>query len=258
MNIVVANYSGNVGKTTLVRHLLAPNLPDHTIVAVETINIDGQSKETLTTSGQKAGKNIDDLILNTNTIFDVGGSNIEGFMAELRERDGAHQDIDLFLIPVTSEKKKQGDTINIIADLVDLGVPPKKIKTVFNLVDRSDSESLPEIFGIVFGFWSDLGDDKKNPLPPRFTLCKKLTIYKAEAFEIVFNMKTEAGKPLTVYDLAADETPYKKKITETSDPDKKHLYARRLAAIRLAKTTKENLDSVFAELISTKNKGEKE
>ena len=37
MNIAVVNFSGNVGKTTIVRHLLAPNLPDHTIVAVETI-----------------------------------------------------------------------------------------------------------------------------------------------------------------------------------------------------------------------------
>ena len=40
MNIAVVNFSGNVGKTTIVRHLLAPNLPDHTIVAVETINLD--------------------------------------------------------------------------------------------------------------------------------------------------------------------------------------------------------------------------
>ena len=81
MNIAVVNFSGNVGKTTIVRHLLAPNLPDHTIVAVETINLDRNGKETITTSGRKVGKNIDDLIVNTNTIFDVGGSNIEGFMA---------------------------------------------------------------------------------------------------------------------------------------------------------------------------------
>ena len=252
MNIAVVNYSGNVGKTTLVRHLLAPNLPDHTIIAVETINIDSHSKGTLTTSGEKAGKNIDDLILNTNTIFDVGGSNIEGFMAELRERDGAHQDIDLFLVPVTSEKKKQGDTINIIADLSDLGVAPEKIKTVFNQVNRADGGGLPEIFGIVFGFFSDKGDDKEKPLPPRFTLSEKLTIYKAEVLEISFNMKSPEGKPITVYDLAADSNDYKKMIRETSDPDQKHLYARRLAAVRLAKTVKDNFDSVFAELITNK------
>ncbi len=44
MNIAVVNFSGNVGKTTIVRHLLAPNLPDHTIVAVETLNIDRNAK----------------------------------------------------------------------------------------------------------------------------------------------------------------------------------------------------------------------
>lgn len=240
MNIVVCNYSGNVGKTTLVRHLLAPNLPDHKIIAVETINLDGQAEDTFTTSGRKVGKNIDDLIMNTDTIFDVGGSNIEGFMNELRSRAGAHQDIDLFLIPVTAEKKKQGDTINIIADLSDLGVPPEKIRTIFNFVDPADEGSLPETFGMIYAFFSDT---------PRFSLSEKSTIYKAEVLEITFNIKTPEGKPITVYDLAADSADYKKMIRETSSPSQKHLYARRLAAVRLAQRAKDNFDGVFAEII---------
>ena len=240
MNIAVVNFSGNVGKTTIVRHLLAPNLPDHTIVAVETINLDRNAKETITTSGRKVGKNIDDLIVNTNTIFDVGGSNIEGFMAELQKRDGAHQEIDLFLVPVTPEKKKMGDTINIISELSNLGVPPEKIKTVFNLVDPADEECLPETFGMIYAFFSDT---------PRFSLSEKSTIYKAEVLEITFNIKTPEGKPITVYDLAADSADYKKMIRETSSPSQKHLYARRLAAVRLAQKAKDNFDGVFGELI---------
>ena len=258
MNIAVVNYSGNVGKTTLVRHLLTPNLPWHTIVAVESINIDRHAKETLTTSGRKVGKNIDDLIVNTDTIFDVGGSNIEGFLAELQKMDGAHQEIDLFLVPVTSEKKKMGDTINIVSDLAGLGVPPEKIKTVFNQVDPADEESLPETFGMIYEFFSYKGPDKKKPLPPCFMLSEKWTIFKSEVFETSWSMKTPEGKPLTVYDLASDTTDYKKMVRETSDPDRKCLYARRLAAVRLAKAVKDNLDSVFAELISNPIKGEKE
>ena len=255
MNIAVVNFSGNVGKTTIVRHLLAPNLPDHTIVAVETINLDRNGKETITTSGRKVGKNIDDLIVNTNTIFDVGGSNIEGFMAELQKRDGAHQEIDLFLVPVTPEKKKMGDTINIISELSNLGVPPEKIKTVFNLVDPADEESLPETFGMIYEFFSYKGPDKKKPLPPCFMLSEKWTIFKSEVFEIAWNKNTPEEKPLTVYDLAADTTDYKQMVRETPDPDHKRLFARKLVAVRLARMVKSNLDNVFAELVSTPIQG---
>ena len=40
MKLAVINYSGNVGKTTVARHLLAPRIPDCQVVAVESINAD--------------------------------------------------------------------------------------------------------------------------------------------------------------------------------------------------------------------------
>ena len=250
MNIAVINYSGNVGKTTLVRHLLAPNLRDHTIVAVETINIDGHAKETLTTSGRKVGKNIDDLIVNSDTIFDVGGSNIEGFLAELKKRDGAHQDIDLFLVPVVSDRKIMGDTINIISELSGLGVPPKKIKIIFNRIDPDDEELLEEVFEPIYAFYNYKGDAPENPLSPLFELSNKWVIFKTEVFETSRNMKNPDGNPLTVYELASDPTDYKRLVKETSNPEQKRLYASRLAAVRMAKSAKAHLDSVFADFIS--------
>lgn len=249
MNIVIMNYSGNVGKTTLVRHLLFPNLPDHKIVSVESINLDGFAPDTLTTTGKRSGKSIDDLILDHETIFDVGGSNIEDYMTQLGMRDGAHQDIDLFLVPVTSDRKIMGDTINIITDLSDLGVPPAKIKLIFNRVDSTEEELMKEIFRPIFAFFGDRS---------LFTLSERWIIFNSEVFEIVRNMKDSDDKPLTIYDLASDSTDYKRLIAETSDPDRKMLYARRLAAVRLSKSAKANLDSVFADLISTPSKGEKE
>lgn len=258
MNIAVLNYSGTVGKTTLVRHLLSPNLPDHTILAVESINIAALAPDTLTTTGRKSGKILDELNINPSWIFDVGGSNIEGFMTELRLRSGVHQDIDLFVVPVISQKKVQGDTINIIADLADLGIPGEKIKVVFNQVDPADGEQLKEDFGMIYSFFSDKGPDKRKPLPPRFTLSEALTVFKSEIFGIILHMQTPDKRPLTVYDLANDPTDYKKMVRDTADPDQKHLFARQLAAVRLAKGVKENFDSIFAELISTKSIGAKE
>jgi hypothetical protein len=249
MNIVIANYSGNIGKSTLVRHLLSPNLPDHKIVSVESINLDGLAPDTLTTTGKRSGKSIDDLILNRETIFDVGGSNVEDFMTQLGMREGAHEDIDLFLVPTTSDRKIMGDTINIITDLADLGVSSGKIRLIFNRVDSSESELLEEIFKPIYDFYRDRS---------LFMLSEHWTIFNSEMFELTRNMKDPDGNPLTVYDLASDTTDYKRLIRETQDPDLKTQYARRLAASRLAKSAKTNLDSVFAELTSTSIQGEKE
>jgi hypothetical protein len=40
MKIAVINFSGNVGKTTVARHLLLPRMAGAEIIAVESINAD--------------------------------------------------------------------------------------------------------------------------------------------------------------------------------------------------------------------------
>ena len=40
MKIAVINFSGNVGKTTVARHLLAPRIPGAEVIAVESLNAD--------------------------------------------------------------------------------------------------------------------------------------------------------------------------------------------------------------------------
>ena len=108
---------------------------------------------------------------------------------------------------------------------------------------------------MIYEFFSYKGPDKKKPLPPCFMLSERWTIFKSEVFETSWNMKTPEEKPLTVYDLAADTTDYKQMVRETPDPAQKRLHARRLAAVRLARTVKSNLDNVFAELVSTPIQG---
>ena len=48
--IAVINFSGNVGKSTISKHLLVPRLEDAVLLAVETINADEGAD--LTVNGQ--------------------------------------------------------------------------------------------------------------------------------------------------------------------------------------------------------------
>ena len=41
MKVAVINFSGNVGKSTVARHLLAPRLNNAEVIPVESINSDG-------------------------------------------------------------------------------------------------------------------------------------------------------------------------------------------------------------------------
>ena len=47
MKIAIANFSGNVGKTTIARHLLAPRLNDAPLISVESANSDAMRSTTL-------------------------------------------------------------------------------------------------------------------------------------------------------------------------------------------------------------------
>ncbi|MBZ8143267.1 StbB, partial [Rubrivivax gelatinosus] len=48
MKVAVISFSGNVGKTTIARHLLAPRIPGAQLIAVESINAeDGEAADAL-------------------------------------------------------------------------------------------------------------------------------------------------------------------------------------------------------------------
>ena len=81
--IAVINFSGNVGKSTLARHLLSARMPNAGLVSVETINADSASDNTI--RGADFGKLQRDLQLEDGAIVDVGASNVEQFMALMRQ-----------------------------------------------------------------------------------------------------------------------------------------------------------------------------
>jgi MinD-like ATPase involved in chromosome partitioning or flagellar assembly len=230
--VVVVNFSGNVGKTTVAKQLLSPRMSKATAYAVETINAgasdDAQNAERL--KGKEYGSLQEDMLLADEAIVDVGASNVEQFMQAMGQYRGSHEDFDGFIVPTTPERKQQADTINTIKALATLGVPPEKITVVFNKVDIDDSASLHNIFPALFGF-----HEAEN----LFTLRPQAVIYSNELYDRLRVLKK------TVSELAADETDYRQALRDTPDKAEKTRLTRLIAGQRLAKSANENLDTVF-------------
>lgn len=162
MKIAVLNYSGNVGKTTIARDVLSYRLPDYEMISVESVNSDG--KESLVIRGEDGDKIYTEVILNDNLIMDVGSSNLEAFLRSGEKESEIINSIDIFIVPVTPEKKQQADTIKTIRDLLLLGVKPTQINIIFNQVDDTFQSNIDEIFATILSAHRELGIsvDTKN------------------------------------------------------------------------------------------------
>jgi len=109
MKLVVINFGGNIGKTTLSAYFLYPRLGQTKMIAVELINETAEEKglEVDLVRGDKCRDIYRDLIINESVIVDVGASNVEGFLEGLSSYEVGHDAVDLFLIPVTSGVKEK-------------------------------------------------------------------------------------------------------------------------------------------------------
>ena len=136
MKIAVINFSGNVGKSTVARHLLAPRMNSATVVPVESINSDGTQDEAI--KGKQFGELQEALMLLDDAVVDVGASNVEDFVNLMKQYKGSHEDFDYFVIPTVPKNKQMRDTISTIDALADIGVPAKNIRLVFNMLEIDD------------------------------------------------------------------------------------------------------------------------
>ena len=136
MKVAVINFSGNVGKTTVARHLAAPRMNNATVIPVESLNSDGTDDEVI--KGREFGALQEALALMDDAVVDVGASNVEDFVNLMKQYKGSHEDFDLFIVPTVPKSKQQRDTISTIDALSEMGVPAKKIRLVFNMVEMDD------------------------------------------------------------------------------------------------------------------------
>jgi hypothetical protein len=227
--IVVTNFSGNAGKSTISRHLLAPRMNNATVIPVESINSDGSDDVAI--KGRQFAELMEALAVMDNAVVDVGASNVEDFLGQMKDYRGSHEDFDYFVVPTVPKKKQIRDTIATIDTLAEIGVPADKIRVVFNMVDRD--EDVERAFSGLFEYHKD----EKN-----FTLRPGAVIQVSEIFGKIGNG--------SIKDILNDTTDLKAELQAANDPDAKLAISRRIAIKRLAVGVNEELDAVHKTLFA--------
>lgn len=230
MKIVLINFSGNVGKSTLGRHLFAPRLGVD-VISMETHNADDGGVRITSKDFDFVQEYLLD---NSSAVVDVGSSNIAGLLQQMTEYDASHEDFDLFVVPVVPKQKQQKDTIATIDALHSIGVPAKKIRLLFNDVNKE--MNVEETFSVLFSY----AEEEK-----KFIIRPNAIVYHADVFEKVKALNDNEGKPLTVPALASDKNDYAELRRNSTDENKRAEYMVLHLEKRRAISVNDNLDVVF-------------
>lgn len=234
MKVVTINYTGTVGKTTLAANFLSPRMSGAPIYAVESIN---ETAETLGLDVEKLRGNkfrelFKKLMLEDHAIIDVGASNVEDFMANLEGFDEAHEEIDFYMVPVTSGTKEQKETMTLISSLSAIGVPPEKIRVIFNRVERDVRAEFP----IIFAYY----DTSKS-----FWINERCAVFETELFDALSVNRT------SMQALMEDETDYKQLLkNKEASPEDRNRWSDMYGLRALCRGVNRKLDAVFAELFA--------
>lgn len=228
MKIAVINFSGNVGKTTLARHLLVPRIEGAELVAVESLNADEGQGQAL--RGRQFGELQEYLQTVASAVVDIGASNVEELLSLMQRYRGSHEDFDCFVVPTVPAIKQQQDTIATLIALAQLGVPPSKVRLVFNMLE--DGFEVQPSFFLLLAFL------ELQPVAIANAACRLGTN------EIYARIRGEVD----LATLARDDTNYKALIVQTQDTAKKLALAQKLATRRLASGVVPELDACFAAL----------
>jgi MinD-like ATPase involved in chromosome partitioning or flagellar assembly len=236
MRIAITNLGGNQGKTTLAINLFAPRMPDAKILAVETINAAGQAlgAEVEQLKGEQFARIYAELAAADDLILDVGASNIEEFLVGLARFEDGHDEIDLFVIPCTSDTKERTEAMKTADMLSALGVPVEKIQFVFNRV----SDAVEQSFGDVLNFCKKTGVATANPA---------CAVPDSELFGLL------AAKKMNIAQALTDNTDYKAQLKEASKADDQKAFRRAMDMLAITKQSKSmnrQLQHVFELLTS--------
>ena len=229
MKLAVINFSGNVGKTTVARHLLAPRIPGCQVVAVESINAD--DGQPVAIRGRQFAVLQDYLQTVTDVVVDVGASNVEDLLALMRRYSGSHEDFDAFVVPTVPARKQQQDTTATLAELARIGVQATRIRLVFNQVE--DDSPLEQVFETLLAYCAVSG-----VVRPRTAACMRHN-------EVYARVR---GSDQSLRQLAADVTDYKAGIAKAASASEKLALAQKLATQRLARGVVPELDACFSAL----------
>jgi hypothetical protein len=164
-------------------------------------------------------------------VVDIGASNVEDLLGLMHRYRGSHEDFDTFVVPTVPTRKQQQDTIATLVELSRLGLPPQRIKLVFNLLDSG--QEVPSAFFLVLAFLA------QQPLAVANPACCLGTN------DIYARLR---GGDADLDALARDDTDYKALIAGAPDTAQKLALAQKLATRRLARGVVPELDACFAAL----------
>lgn len=229
MNIIVINFSGNVGKSIVSQYLLAPRLNDATIISIESINTTGHQEDNI------KGKYFDEIMAaavdSNNAILDVGASNVEEFINQMKDNVGSEEDFDYFIIPTINRAKQISDTISTINTLTTLGVEKNKIRVLFNMVGRDDNIS--KTFIELIDVCSDVA-----------TINTQAVIYENN----LFNRLMDEDKKVKIIDIVNDDTDFSALIKASNDSVERQQLTFKKGTKRLAVGVQRILDEAFIQL----------
>ena len=229
MKIAVINFSGNVGKSTVARHLLLPRIPGAELIAIESLNTDEGQGQAL--RGRQFGELQEYLQTVSSVVVDIGASNVEELMGQMQRYRGSHEDFAAFVVPTVPALKQQMDTIATLIELSRLGVPTSRLKVVFNMLESGIT--VTQAFDPLLAFL------KQQPIARANPWCC------LGANEIYARLK---GTKTDLATLANDPTDYKALIAQAKDTTDKVALAQKLATRRLAIGVVPELDACFAAL----------
>ncbi|MCB2022175.1 MAG: hypothetical protein KDG44_15380 [Burkholderiaceae bacterium] len=229
MKLAVINFSGNVGKTTVARHLLAPRIPGCELVSVESINAD--EGQPVTIRGRQFAQLQEFLQSVNDVVVDVGASNVEDLLKLMRRYRDSQEDFDAFVVPTVPARKQQQDTAATLAELARIGVPASRLRLVFNQVE--DDLPIEQAFETLLAYCAASG-----VVQPRIEACM--------TYNEVYARVRATHQSLA--ELAADATDYKAEIAKAASAADKLALAQRLATRRLARGVVPELDACFAAL----------
>ncbi len=228
MKICVINFSGNVGKTVVAAQLLQPRL-QAPVISVESLNVDAHMDgvDVQEIPARRFELMQERLALMPDVIVDVGASNVENFLRTLGRVDGAHEDFDLWIVPAMRPRKQQMDTVNTLRALRGMGVPPAKVRVVFNGLETD--ETVQEVFAGLCALDGEF-----------FQLSPGAVLYYNEVYDRI------KGTGESLASVLADTRDIKAEILHSTDEEERVKLARRLATKRLASSANRNLDAAFA------------
>jgi cellulose biosynthesis protein BcsQ len=232
MKVIITNLSGNVGKTTLRKHLFAPLLPDAQVISVEDLNDgDGPVRTEYAARDFRAlavELNVADEA--SNYVVDIGSSNLREALAQFKSLRSTRQLIDFWVLPCPPNLKQRNDTVNSIRLLIDLGVRPDQIRVLQTMVE--DVHAAQSIFEPLIEKAGEVG----------YEVCD-VPVFTNDVFQML------KDKPSSVFDVASSPVDYRALIrSRTHSKAELEDIGRAMVALDLARGACDNLRQVFAHL----------